>query len=203
VEPIVDSWQSIPGETPIDPSYLKDRSITNRAELHREEALNIRKAFVKYLAGMPSIRQAPFDYNWLLRLHKEMFGDVWKWAGQLRQIDLNIGVNWLFINEQIYALTQDLPVWAESGVSTLEQATRLHHRAVNIHPFHNGNGRWARLAANIWLKLHKTLIINWPEEVIGQESLIRNQYIQALKKADEGNYDPLFFLHIQFQEKVE
>jgi Fic-DOC domain mobile mystery protein B len=196
-------WQTIPGETPVDPSYLKDRSITNRAELCKVEAINIRKAHAKYLISAPTKRRAPFDYKWLLSLHKEMYCKVWKWAGQPRQINLNIGVNWHLINEQIFALTQDLPVWIESDIPILEQAVRLHHRAVNIHPFHNGNGRWARLASNIWLKIHKTSIISWPEEVIGQESPIRNKYIKALRNADEGNYNPLLVLHNQFQEEVE
>ena len=30
--------------------------------------------------------------EYLLRLHKEMFGDVWKWAGKFRERDTNIGV---------------------------------------------------------------------------------------------------------------
>ena len=85
MEPDVSDWRPIPGETPIDPSGLRDRSITTRVELNRAEALNITKAYVKYLAAVPSKRMAPFDYAWLLRLHKEMFCDVWKWAGQPRQ----------------------------------------------------------------------------------------------------------------------
>jgi hypothetical protein len=47
-------WSAIPGETPIDPSGLKDRSIATRPELCRAEALNIRKAYVKYLAAAPT-----------------------------------------------------------------------------------------------------------------------------------------------------
>ncbi len=46
-------WPAIPGETPIDPSGLRDRSITTRPELCRAEAMNIRKAYVKYLAAAP------------------------------------------------------------------------------------------------------------------------------------------------------
>jgi hypothetical protein len=41
----MESWPSIPGETPIDPSGLKIKGITNRAELSVVEAQNIRKAF--------------------------------------------------------------------------------------------------------------------------------------------------------------
>ena len=152
MEPDVGDWRAIPGETPIDPSGLRDRSITTRLELCRAEALNIRKAYVKYLAAAPSKRLAPFDYAWLLRLHKEMYCDVWKWAGQPRQEDLNLGVAWPQVPEQVLALTRDLPCWGESGMSLLEQAVQLHYRAVWIHPFWNGNGRWARLLANIWLQ---------------------------------------------------
>ncbi len=62
MEPDVGQWRPIPGETPIDPSGLRDRSITTRGELNRAEALNIRKAFLKYLAATPTKRVAPFDY---------------------------------------------------------------------------------------------------------------------------------------------
>jgi Fic-DOC domain mobile mystery protein B len=201
MELIMSLWETIPGETPIDPSHLKDRSITNRAELCKAEALNIRKAHVKYLAGMLTKRIAPFDYAWFLRLHKEMFYDAWTWAGQFRQIDLNMGVNWHLINDHVFALTQDLPVWKKSDMPMVEQAARLHHRAVQIHPFNNGNGRWARLLANIWLRLHKTPIIIWPENAIGDASSIRDNYIKALNEADKGEYDLLLTLHYQCQEK--
>jgi Fic-DOC domain mobile mystery protein B len=198
MEPQIGAWRTIPGETPIDPSLLKDRSITTRLELCRAEALNIAKAHVKYLAGALTKRLAPFDYAWLLRLHREMYCEVWLWAGQARQVDLNMGVKWPDVPRQVLALTQDLPCWAESGMSLLGQATRLHYRAVWIHPFMNGNGRWARLLANIWLGLHKTPLVLWPEENIGQESLIRKQYIKALQDADDGDFGPLVALHDQY-----
>ena len=82
-------------------------------------------------------------------------------------------------------------------MSLVEQAVRLHYRAVWIHPFSNGNGRWARLLANIWLRRHKSPLILWPEESIGQESPIRNDYLKALKAADDGDFGPLLALHAQ------
>jgi fido (protein-threonine AMPylation protein) len=191
-------WQTIPGETPIDPSDLKDRSITTRAELCKAEAINISKAHIKYLASPPTKRRAPFDYAWLLRLHKEMYCDVMVSAGQLRQIELTLGITWHLVRDQVFNLTQDLPVWEKSGMPIIEEAARLHHRAVWIHPFNNGNGRWARLLANIWLGLHKSPIVNWPYNFIGQESPIRADYVKALKYADEGDYGPLIALHNQY-----
>ena len=70
-------------------------------------------------------------------------------------------------------------------------------QAVWIHPFMNGNGRWARLLSNIWLRLHKAPVVLWPEEGIGQESPIRNEYIKALQDADRGECGPLVTLHKQ------
>ena len=73
------------------------------------------------------------------------------------------------------------------GMRLLEQAVRLHHRAVRIHPFPNGNGRWARMLANIWLKRHGQPITAWPEETIGTRSVVRDEYLAAIRAADEGD----------------
>ncbi len=67
-------WEELSGETPIDPSGLKPKDITTRAQRNRAEAENIRKAVVKYLAAKPSRRSAPFTLTWTKRLHLQMFG---------------------------------------------------------------------------------------------------------------------------------
>jgi Fic-DOC domain mobile mystery protein B len=159
----VSDWGLQSGETPIDVSELKRKGIHTRAELHRAEAENIRKAVVKYLAAKPSRRSAPFTLFWAKRLHREMFGEVWKWAGEFRQENLNLGCEWHQVPMQLQALLYDLLFWEAQGNALLEQAARLHHRVVSIHPFPNGNGRWARMLANIWLKRHGHAITEWPE----------------------------------------
>jgi fido (protein-threonine AMPylation protein) len=84
-------WQSIPDETPIDPSGLRPairRIVHSLAQLIPLEAENIRAAIVKYLAGKPSRRLAPFTLEWVLKLHKDMLAKVWVWAGRIRTIEL-------------------------------------------------------------------------------------------------------------------
>ncbi len=194
-------WAGISGETPIDRSGLKKKnSVTNRQELAAVEARNIADAFLKYLACRPSPRSAPFDYAWFLRLHVEMFGDVWAWAGVVRNHDLNIGVAHFQIVGQLAALVDDLASWSGFGHSLELQAVWLHHKAVWIHPFENGNGRWARLLANIWLKRHGERIVAWPVDSIDAKSAIRSEYIAALKAADGGNHAGLLALHRRFTE---
>ncbi|MGV3607123.1 MAG: mobile mystery protein B [Planctomycetaceae bacterium] len=195
------AWEPNSGETPIDPSHLKVAGVTTRSQLNIIEAENIRHAVMKYLAVTPTRRIAKSDYGWVLKLHSEMFGNVWTWAGQLRHSDgHNIGITWHAVPEALATLLDDLPAWSEFGMDVVEQATRLHHRAVQIHPFCNGNGRWSRMLANIWLRLHDHPLIQWPESVIGEESPIRQQYIHAMRIADQGDFQPLLQLHRQFVE---
>lgn len=42
----------------------------------------------------------------------------------------------------------------------------------------------------------------WPEESIGQISILRGAYLSALKAADDGDYDALIALHVQYREEV-
>lgn len=58
-------------------------------------------------------------------------------------------------------------------MDVVERAARLHHRAVEIHPFVNGNGRWARTLSNIYLVNQRSPYVAWPEGVIGDASEIR------------------------------
>jgi fido (protein-threonine AMPylation protein) len=102
---------SRPGETPIDVSGLKRKGIGTRAELNRAEAENLRKAVVRFLAAKPSRRAAPFTLTWVKRLHKQMLGDVWKWAGEFRKENLNIGCDWHQVPIQLQALLDDLAFW--------------------------------------------------------------------------------------------
>jgi Fic family protein len=79
-----------------------------------------------------------------------------------------------------------------------EQAARLHHRAVAIHPFANGNGRWSRMLANIWLRRNGARWTEWPEATIGASSVIRGRYLDALRAADAGDLGPLTAMHAEF-----
>lgn len=191
--------RTLPGETPIDDiSGLRIKGISTRSQLNAAEAENILKAMLKYLAGRPSRRIARFDVSWMLKLHREMFCDVWSWAGEMRTRELNIGVPFYQIRPELQSLADDLATWRDFGHDAVEQSARLHFRAVRIHPFLNGNGRWARMLANILLKQNRSPIVEWPEETIGTESTIRSEYIAAIKQADKGDDQPLLALHRRF-----
>ncbi len=76
---------------------------------------------------------------------------------------------------------------------TKEIAIRFHHRLVKIHLFPNGNGRHARIIADILLtKQLDTKSIDWAK---GNDLQAMNErrieYIHALRKADQNDYELL------------
>jgi Fic family protein len=74
---------------------------------------------------------------------------------------------------------------------SLQVAVRFHHRLVLIHPFPNGNGRHARLIAEIIaLKLGRPAF-TWGFANLVKEGEARTTYLEAIKAADDGDLKPL------------
>ena len=84
---------------------------------------------------------------------------------------------------------------AERDISPLAEAAWLHHRFTQIHPFQDGNGRVARsLASLIFIKA------GWFPLVISSEES-REEYLDALEAADNGNLSVLISLFAGVQRK--
>ena len=54
------------------------------------------------------------------------------------------------------------------------------------------------MLANIWLKLHGSNPTYWPEEAVGEASVIRHEYLVAIKAADAMDFAPLIALHEKY-----
>ncbi|MBW2172663.1 MAG: mobile mystery protein B [Deltaproteobacteria bacterium] len=181
------------GATPIDPNEaagLLLTHITTQGELDRWEHDNI----VEALAWIEKTRPTDIlNEQFIKQLHKKMFGNVWKWAGQFRQSDKNIGVSWPQVPASLKSLCDDVPVWIHAQEESPEEmAVRFHHRVVWIHPFPNGNGRHARLMGDIFLEnVLGGSPFTWGKQDLSSPSEYRSRYIKALQEADNGNLTPL------------
>lgn len=188
------TFQEPDGATPLDPDErqgLKYDHITTRGELDELEQANIEQG----LAWAAKRRSRDvFDDGFIRRLHKELFGDVWTWAGTYRQTEKNIGIDPLQIPEQLRMLLGDARYWAENDVyPPLEAAARFHHEMVQIHPFPNGNGRHARIAADLMLEeVYEHPPVKWASGFDLQADNERRQaYLAALRAADREDFAPL------------
>ncbi len=191
------------GKTALDDSSGLKVDAKAREELNAFEFENINKAIQKYLSSRPSNQKAPFTYDWFLHVHKEMLGDVWDWAGELLDSNSNIGIDKSQIREELKKIEQDYHFWTEedSEVNEEEVSARLHHRLVWIHPFKNGNGRWARFLTNIHQRKHDQPLFQWPEKLLIEKTDFRRRYLEALREADQQNFKILIKLHQELLEK--
>ncbi len=181
------------GATPIDPDEAKGlilTHITMQGELNRWEQDNILEAKVWLDKTKPT---DILNEKFIKTLHRRMFKNVWKWAGQYRQSDKNIGGSWYQVPMSLKNLCNDTVVCIELGEDSPDLiAVRFHHRLVSIHPFPNGNGRHAREMTNLLLKnILKHPEFSWGSDNLSEAGTIRKQYIESLHAADRGNYDPL------------
>ena len=174
------------GETPLDDISGLIPKITTRTELDSEEAKSISNAFLKYLLFPSEAINIQFDEPFLRQVHIDMLGNIWTWAGSYRTTQTSIGVEANKIQHKLYQLMDDLKTWTEFW-DYKETATKLHHMLVVIHPFLNGNGRWARLITDIWLASQGHETLEWGNENLVDVTSDRSEYILALKEADKGD----------------
>lgn len=163
--------------------------ITTRRELNEAEQINInngdRWAFARK-------GREVLDEVFLRRLHKEMLGKVWRWAGKYRTTDRNIGVDRWRIEPELRALLNDVRYWIDHRTYSLDEITvRFHHRLVSIHPFPNGNGRHARLAADLLALQLGIPRFTWGSANLVEEAETRRRYVAALRAADVHDIEPL------------
>jgi Fic-DOC domain mobile mystery protein B len=172
---------------------LKIRSITTHGELNEVEAHNIIRGrqwgLRSRLARLPQMLSDGF----MQRLHREMFGEVWDWSGAYRERDTNIGVEHHLIRQELRRAYDDTRAWLELGTYPPDElAVRLHYRLVTVHPFRNGNGRHARMVADLALIRHfKTDPLPWGSGALRSTDSTRRAYIDALVAADGHDFTPL------------
>lgn len=183
------------GQTPLNEEEkegLLIKTITTHAELDEYEQLNIENA-IEWLIKQKLKKETILTDHFIKVLHKRMFGKVWKWAGEFRQSEKNIGVKWINIWHDLKVLFDDTNYWIDNATFPPDEiAIRFKHRLVNIHCFPNGNGRHSRLMADIIVEsIFKKEIFSWHSSNMVKADEVRKEYIKSIRLADKGNIEPL------------
>ncbi len=185
--------------SPLDPNEVEGLipPINTYEELNAVEALNIADATAWVINRRRRLSTGTvLAPKWGKELHKKMYGDVWQWAGSYRTSQKNIGLaihteiplelKMMFENAAVQI--KNMVPWA---LSPQEIAVQLSHKAVWIHPFPNGNGRWSRLLADAFLGSMNEPIFTWGQTFGDDGEKQRDAYIKALKVADSGELKAL------------
>ena len=167
-------------------SVLRNKlDIRDKATLAHAEA-EFAAAAVEYI----DITAPPFDLDYLCRLHRQLFLDLYEWAGTIRTVDIAKGTT-RFCTASRIAPEAD-SVMRTLGQMDLANATRpkmLHHIAecygeLNlVHPFREGNGRTQRLFFE-YLLVVNGYGIDWGE-------VEQDEWTGACILAVDGDYAPL------------
>src|SRR3979411_3086969 len=104
------------GNTPLTPEELEDLipNLATKEELNEWERENILLA----RTWATSDRTSPLDMasdEYVRKLHGKMFDQTWKWAGEYRSTEKNIGAPFHEIRERLMALFGDVRYWIENN----------------------------------------------------------------------------------------
>jgi Fic-DOC domain mobile mystery protein B len=177
--------------TPLTPGEIRElipTHIAYRSELNAAEQKNIARGQDWALAR----RRDLLNEKFIKTLHRQMLGEVWRWAGRFRTSERNLGIPHYEIPAALLQLLDDARAWIESkSYPPDEIAVRLHHRLVQIHPFPNGNGRHARLMADLLVMSLGGERFSWGSANLQDAGTVRKRYIAALHSADAHDFGPL------------
>lgn len=167
---------------------LKLSFVTTRGDLNAAEQQNILQAELWACKRKHDV----LDRRFLNDLHGKMYGNVWTWSGRYRKNGKNIGVDAYHIQTDLQELIENVGYWIENRTITADEiAARFHHQLVYIHAYPNGNGRHARLAADLLLKEMGRPRFTWGRENLRDTGAARSKYIDGLRAADNCDYGPL------------
>ena len=181
------------GNTPLSAEELADLipSLASKEELNEWERENILQARSWAIEDRTSPADIPTD-EYVRKLHRKMFDQTWKWAGEYRRTEKNIGIPVHEIRERFIALCGDVRYWIENNTYSVDEiAVRFHHRLTFIHLFPNGNGRHARLIAEVLVIKLGRPGFSWGSGNLVKEGEARTEYLGAIRTADNGDIQPL------------
>lgn len=173
---------------------LRLSHIATRGELERWEAQGIEEAEAWAFSHAHARKDPPTEQS-ILALHGKMFGKVWKDSGRFRAGESGRGAAPQEIPEKVRELCGNFRHWAKAKVHAPDEAcARLHHRLQAIRPFERGNGRLARLLADVLaVRTFGRPSFTWGAAA-GTGAGLRKRYLEALAAADGRDYKPLLAL---------
>jgi Fic-DOC domain mobile mystery protein B len=180
------------GQTPLTAAELEGLIpswISTQGDLDLAEQDNLSAALSRLTARPPSVDEILTE-SFVRSLHRQMFGEVWRWAGRYRDSDKNLGVAKERIVEELAKLLDDVHFWIDHETFDADEiAARFHHKLVWVHPFPNGNGRFSRLAADLLVAALGEPPFTWRAGIDQSPDALRAEYIRALKALDADHTD--------------
>lgn len=172
---------------------LKNKlGIMNSAELARtEEKRSKKKAFELFESGYLDNLEAG-TYKTLAEIHKYLFGEIYEFAGKLRNV--NISKNNFRFAPVIY-LQAALENIDKMPQSTFDEIVEKYVEMNVAHPFWEGNGRSTRIWLDLILKKEIGQVIDWSK-------VDKDDYLLAMERSPIRDIEIKHLLKQALTEKI-
>ena len=112
-------------------------------------------------------------FKTLTKIHKILFGDIYNFAGKLRNVNISKGnfrfASAIYLNEAV-AMIEKMPQ------STFDEIIAKYVEMNIAHPFREGNGRSMRIWLDHILKTELQQVVDWSR-------VEKNEYLQAMERS--------------------
>ena len=167
-------------------------NIANQIELNKaEEKISKQKAKQLFESGDID-RMEIGTFKGLAQIHAYLFGDIYEFAGTLRDVNLAKG-NFRFA-PRMY-LPQSLEHISAMPQETCEQIIEKYVEMNIAHPFREGNGRATRIWLDLILKKEVKRVIDW-------NAVDKADYLSAMERSVVKDVEIKHLLKAALTEKV-
>ena len=167
--------------------------ITDQVELAKaEEKLSKQKAKALYDFG--DIKKvAVGTFEGLRFIHRYLFGDIYPFAGKLRDANISKGG---FRFAPVMYLEASLAHIDTMPQSTFEQIVEKYVETNIAHPFREGNGRAARIWLDLMLKKELKQVIDW-------NRVDKDDYLSAMERSVIKDIEIKYLLQNALTDKID
>lgn len=174
---------------------LKNKlGIISRREMDRLETQALLETQEHYYRVIS--KDAPLTEDLIKEIHRRFLGKIYEWAGNYRKVNLSKeGFTWpptYLVAKNMAEFEKDIllaytPCRGSSIDDVVNSIAIVHSEFLLVHPFREGNGRIARLIADLM-----ALQADFP--VLGfdfSKKTARDNYIKAVTEGYKQNYESL------------
>lgn len=129
----------------------------------------------------------------LQQIHEYLFGGLYDFAGQIREVNIAKG-NFRFANS-LY-LKAALAAIEKMPEGTFEEIIAKYVEMNVAHPFMEGNGRAARIWLDMMLKKHLRQVVNW-------QNVDKTLYLQAMERSPVNDLELRALLQPNLTDRID
>lgn len=167
--------------------------ITSSAELAtQEERLSKKRALELFESGMLD-KLEPATFKTLQAIHKQLFMDVYDFAGKVRSVNIAKG-SFRFVPAMY--LLDALKQIERMPQSTFDEIIEKYVEMNVAHPFREGNGRSTRIWLDLILKKELQLVVDWSK-------VNKEDYLSAMERSPIKDLEIKFLLKNALTEHID